>query len=116
VASNFLQRRRARLLIARTQPFADEPLVAAANFTWLDNSMGAQPGVRGRDDLAARIPNWTLIGAGAYRAILLELPDRVPAVLQPFGRHRRLADPVGRSRRINATRVRRYLTCRSRPK
>ena len=120
------------MLIARTQPFADEPLVAAANFTWLGDSMGAQPGVRGRDDLAAGIPNWTLIGAGAtrlfvveathanpdrgaalfgswplsqvrlteqsydrkagpvrlgaYRAILLELPDRAPAVLQPFGR------------------------------
>jgi hypothetical protein len=38
---NFLQRRRARLLINRAQPFADEPLLAVANFTWVGNSMGA---------------------------------------------------------------------------
>jgi hypothetical protein len=30
---NFLQRRRARFLIKRAQAFADEPLVAIANFT-----------------------------------------------------------------------------------
>jgi hypothetical protein len=41
---NFLQRRRARMLIERAQPFADEELVAVANFTWVGNSMGAQPG------------------------------------------------------------------------
>jgi hypothetical protein len=84
VPVNFLRRRRARLLIARTQPFADEPLVAAANFTWLGNSMGAQSGVRGRDDLAAGIPNWTLIGAGATRLFVAEAthanPDRGAAL------------------------------------
>jgi hypothetical protein len=41
---NFLHRRRARFLIKRAQPFADEELVAVANFTWVGNSMGAQPG------------------------------------------------------------------------
>jgi hypothetical protein len=56
-----------RLLIKRAQPFADEPLVAVGNFTWLGNSMGAQPGVRGREDLAGGLPDWTLIGAGAQR-------------------------------------------------
>jgi hypothetical protein len=49
---SFLQRRRARFLIKRAQSFADEPLVAVANFPWVGNSMGAQPGVRGRDDWA----------------------------------------------------------------
>jgi hypothetical protein len=43
---SFLQRRRARFLIMRGQSFADEPLVAVANFTWVGNSMGAPPGVR----------------------------------------------------------------------
>jgi len=46
-----LQRRRARALISRAQPFADETLRAVANFPWVGNSMGAQPGVRGRADL-----------------------------------------------------------------
>lgn len=55
------------LLIKRAQPFADERLVAVGNFTWLGNSMGAQPGVRGREDLAGGLPDWTLIGAGATR-------------------------------------------------
>jgi hypothetical protein len=32
---NFLQRRRARFLTKRGQAFADEPLVAVANFTWV---------------------------------------------------------------------------------
>jgi hypothetical protein len=64
---NFLQRRRARFLIKRAQPFADESLVAVANFTWVGNSMGAQPGMRGRGDLAGGLPDWTLIGAGATR-------------------------------------------------
>jgi len=49
---NFLQCRRARFLIKRAQGFADEPLVAVANFTWVGNSMGAQPGVCGRGDWA----------------------------------------------------------------
>lgn len=77
---NFLHRRRARLLIARAQPFADEPLVTVANFTWLGNSMGSQPGVRGRADLAAGLPDWTLIGAGASRLFIVAArhanPDR----------------------------------------
>lgn len=76
----FLQRRRARLLIKRAQPFADEALVAVANFTWVGNSMGAQPGVRGREDLAAGLPDWTLIGAGATRLFVVTAsrlnPDR----------------------------------------
>jgi hypothetical protein len=68
---NVLQRRRARLLIERGQPFADERLTAVANFTWLGNSMGAQPGRRGREDLAGGLPNWTLIGAGATRLFII---------------------------------------------
>jgi hypothetical protein len=67
-------------LITRTQPFADEPLVAAANFTWLGNSMGSQPGVLGREDLAGGLPMWTLIGAGATRLFVVASdhvnPDR----------------------------------------
>ncbi len=66
---NFLQRRRARFLIKRAQPFADEELVAVANFTWVGNSMGAQPGVRGRAEWAGGLPDWTLIGAGATPAV-----------------------------------------------
>jgi hypothetical protein len=69
---NFLQRRRARLLIARAQPFADEPLAAVANFTWVGNSMGAQPGVRGRQDWAGSLPDWTLVGVGATRLFIVE--------------------------------------------
>jgi hypothetical protein len=69
-----------RLLIKRTQPFADEPLVAAANFTWLGNSMGAHPDVLGREDLAGGLPNWSLIGVGATRLFVVEAshpdPDR----------------------------------------
>jgi hypothetical protein len=61
---SFLQRRRARFLIKRAQGFADEPLVAVANFTWVGNSMAAQPGVRGRGEWAGGLPDWTLIGAG----------------------------------------------------
>lgn len=76
----FLQRRRAGLLIKRAQPFADEPLVAVGNFTWLGNSMGAQPGVRGREDLAGGLPEWTLIGVGAARLHIVTAnnlnPDR----------------------------------------
>jgi hypothetical protein len=68
---NFLQRRRARFLIRRGQPFADEPLVAVANFTWVGNSMGAQPGVRGREDWAGGLPDFTLIGAGATRLFVI---------------------------------------------
>jgi hypothetical protein len=77
---NFLQRRRARLLIRRGQPFADEELAAVANFTWVGNSMGAQPGVRGRAEWAGGLPDWTLIGAGANRLFVIEAhhmrPDR----------------------------------------
>jgi len=69
-----------RLLIKRMQPFADEPLVVAANFTWLGNSMGSQPGSLGREDLAGGLPNWSLIGAGATRLFIVEAsnpnPDR----------------------------------------
>ena len=35
---NFLQRRRARFLIKRGQQFADEELVAVANFTWVGST------------------------------------------------------------------------------
>jgi hypothetical protein len=81
---NFLQRRRLRLLIRRMQPFADEELTAAANFTWLGNSMGSRPGVLGREDLAGGVPNWTLIGAGATRLFIVESthlhPDRGKAL------------------------------------
>src|SRR5918999_1434500 len=69
---NFLQRRRARFLIRGGQPFADEELVAVANFTWVGNSMGAQPGVRGRAEWAGGLPDWTLIGAGASRLFVIE--------------------------------------------
>ena len=68
---NFLQRRRARFLITCGQPFADEPLAAVANFTWVGNSMGAQPAVRGREDLAGGLPDWTLVGAGATRLFVI---------------------------------------------
>jgi hypothetical protein len=68
---NFLHRRRAALLIKRAQPFADEPLVAVANFTWVGNSMGAQPGAVGRADWAGGFPTWTLIGAGASRLFVI---------------------------------------------
>ena len=68
---NFLQRRRARFLIKRGQAFADEPLVAVANFTWVGSSMGAQPGVRGRGDWAGGLPEWTLVGAGATRLFVV---------------------------------------------
>lgn len=67
-----------RLLIKRTQPFADEPLLAAANFTWLGNSMGAQPGVLGREELAGGLPNWSLIGASATRLFIVEASDPNP--------------------------------------
>lgn len=81
---NFLQRRRVRLLIQRTQAFADEPLVAAANFTWLGSSMGSQPGARGRADLAGGLPDWTLIGASASRLYIVTAsgtnPDRGEAL------------------------------------
>lgn len=73
------------MLIKRTQLFADEPLVAAANFTWLGNSMGAQPGVLGRGDLAGGLPDWTLVGAGATRLFVVEAtnlnPDRGAALV-----------------------------------
>ena len=68
---NFLQRRRARFLIKRAQPFADEALLAVANFTWVGNSMGAQPRVRGRGDWAGGLPDWTLIGAGGTRLFVI---------------------------------------------
>jgi hypothetical protein len=68
---NFLQRRRARFLIKRAQPFADEALLAVANFTWVGNSMGAQPGVLGRGDWAGGLPEWTLIGAGGTRLFVI---------------------------------------------
>jgi hypothetical protein len=66
-----LRRRRARLLVERAQPFADEELRAAANFTWVGSSMGAQPGVRGREDWAGGLPSWTLIGAGATKLYVI---------------------------------------------
>jgi hypothetical protein len=69
---NFLQRRRAALLIRRAQPFADEQLVAVANFTWVGNSLGTQPGKLGHGDWAGGLPNWTLIGAGATRLYIIE--------------------------------------------
>jgi hypothetical protein len=82
---NFLQRRRARLLIRRTQPFADQPLTAVANFTWVGNSMGAAPGVRGREDWAGGLPQWTLIGAGASRLYIVATaqmrPDKGTALI-----------------------------------
>jgi hypothetical protein len=69
-----------RLLIKRTQPFADAPLVAAANFTWLGNSIGARPGGLGREDLAGGLPNWSLIAASASTLFVVETskanPDR----------------------------------------
>jgi hypothetical protein len=68
---NFLQRRRMRLLVERVQPFADEPLRAVANFTWVGNSMGAQPGVLGRKEWAGGLPQWTLIAAGELRLYIV---------------------------------------------
>jgi hypothetical protein len=82
---NFLQRRRARFLIKRAQPFADEPLLAVANFTWVGNSMGAQPGVLGRGDWAGGLPDWTLIGAGSARLFVIAAdrmrPDKGTALI-----------------------------------
>lgn len=75
---NYLQRRRARLLINRAQPFADEPLTAVANFTWVGNGMGFQPGESGREDLAGGMPMWTLIGAGATRLFVVETDEADP--------------------------------------
>jgi hypothetical protein len=75
---NYLQRRRARLLINRAQPFADEPLTAVANFTWVGNGMGSQPGESGREDLAGGMPMWTLIGAGATRLFVVETDEADP--------------------------------------
>ena len=75
---NYLQRRRARLLITRAQPFADEPLTAVANFTWAGSGIGSHTG--SREDLAGGLPMWTLIGAGATRLFVVEAdkvdPDR----------------------------------------
>jgi hypothetical protein len=71
---SFPQRRRARLLIKRAQRFADEPLVAVANFTWVGNSLGAQSGVRGRRDRAGGLPDWTLIGAGRLACNTFRVP------------------------------------------
>ena len=75
---NYLQRRRARLLINRAQPFADEPLTAVANFTWVGNGMDSQPGESGREDLAGGMPMWTLIGAGATRLFVVETDEADP--------------------------------------
>jgi hypothetical protein len=104
---NFLQRRRMRLLVERTQPFADEPLRAVANFTWVGNSMGAQPGVRGMEEWAGGLPQWTLIGAGDVRlhivATAFMRPDKgteligswpLPAVRMTEERYPRTAGPV----------------------
>jgi hypothetical protein len=77
---NFLQRRRARLLIKRAQPFADEPLTAVANFTWVGNNVGSQAGALGREDLAGGLPMWTLIGAGATRPFIVEAKHAGPTV------------------------------------
>jgi hypothetical protein len=73
---SFLQRRRARFLIKRAQGLADEPLVAVANFTWVGNSMAAQPGVRGRGEWAGGLPDWTLIAAGANRLFVIAPQSR----------------------------------------
>lgn len=77
---SFLQRRRARLLINRAQPFADEPLVAAANFTRVGSSMGSPAGSRSRDQLAGGLPAWSLIAAGRHHLYVIqsrpENPDR----------------------------------------
>jgi hypothetical protein len=75
---NYIQRRRARLLIKRAQPFADEPLTAVANFTWVGSGTGSH--TAGREDLAGGLPMWTLIGVGATRLFVVESdevdPDR----------------------------------------
>lgn len=80
-----LRRRRARLLIERCQPFADEALIAVANFTWVGNSMGSQPGVRGREEWAGGLPNWTLVGAGTMRLVVVAAtplhPDKGAALI-----------------------------------
>jgi hypothetical protein len=75
---NFLQRRRAQFLIKRAQPFADEALLAVANFTWVGNSMGAQSGVLGRGDWAGGMPEWTLIGAGGTRLFVIATERQRP--------------------------------------
>jgi len=78
-------RRRARFLIKCGQPFADEELTTMANFTWVGNSMGAQPGVCGREDRAGGLPAWTLIGAGATRLFIIAAdslrPDKGDALI-----------------------------------
>ncbi|MDX1886403.1 hypothetical protein [Mycolicibacterium sp. 120270] len=67
-----------RLLIEQTQPFADEPLIAVTNFTWVGNSMGAQPGVLGRREWAGGLPQWTLIGAGDVRLYIVATAFKRP--------------------------------------
>lgn len=66
------------MLINRAQPFADEPLTAVANFTWVGNGLGSQPGESGRQDLAGGMPMRTLIGAGATRLFVVETDEGDP--------------------------------------
>ena len=104
---NFLQRRRMRFLIERAQPFADEPLSAVAVFTWLGNSLGAQPGVLGMKEWAGGLPQWTLIGAGDVRLYIVATatmrPEKgtgligswpLPAVRLTEERYPRKAGPI----------------------
>lgn len=64
-----LRRRRAHKLIDRAQPFAAEPLIAVANFTWVRPD---------RADLAGGLPDWTLIGVGSARLWIIEADPRRP--------------------------------------
>ncbi|MBJ7337303.1 hypothetical protein [Mycolicibacterium sp.] len=100
----FPQRRRARLLIKRAQPFADEPLTAVANFTWVGAGMGSQPGGPGREDLAGGLPRWTLIGAGATRLFVVEAdrgdPDRGERLVGAWPLRRMQLDEETLGRRV----------------
>lgn len=113
---NFLQRRRARLLIKRAQPFADEPLVAVANVTWVGNSTRSTPGAPGREDLAGGLPMWTLIGVGATRLFIVEAdhadPDRAVALVGSWSLDRVGMSEEGLERSIGSAKLGAYRAIR----
>lgn len=106
-------RRRTHKLIDRAQPFAAEPLLVAANFTWRQSQwflIGAgatrlwiiEAHRKHPDSGASLIGSWPLVDVrlaeerlarragpiplGSMRTIRFELPDREHMVLQPFGK------------------------------
>ena len=109
---NYLQRRRARLLIKRAQPFADEALTAAANFTWVGNAMGGagtRSGVAGREDLAGGLPMWTLIAVGPTRLFIVEAdgaePDRGARLVGSWPLNQVRLDEESHGRKVGAVQL-----------